>query len=123
MNEIINTPKLPPPRGFSHAVKAGNTVYLASQIGAGATFEAQIDTALEHLILALGGAGGGPAHLVSLQRFVTDVQEYRDATPALGPVWRKHFGGHYPAMGLFGVPGLAVPEAKVEVMGIAVIDS
>ena len=38
-------------------------------------------------------------------------------------MWRKHFDRHYPAMGLFGVTGLAVPEAMVELMGIAVVGS
>ncbi len=36
-------------------------------------------------------------------------------------MWRTRFGRHYPAMGLFGVTGLAVPEAVVELMGIAVV--
>ena len=61
--------------------------------------------------------------LVSLQIFVTDVDEYRASQRELGEVWRKHFGRHYPAMGLFGVTGLAVPEAMVELMGIAVLSS
>ena len=35
MNRIVNPPELPKPSGFSHAVVAGNTVYLAGQIGDG----------------------------------------------------------------------------------------
>jgi enamine deaminase RidA (YjgF/YER057c/UK114 family) len=120
MNEIFNAPELPPPRGFSHAVRAGNAIYLAGQIGDGETFEEQFDGALGNLVKALEGAGGGPDDLVSLQVFVTDVAEYREALPSLGSLWRKHFGRRYPAMGLFGVTALALPEAKVEVMGIAV---
>jgi enamine deaminase RidA (YjgF/YER057c/UK114 family) len=121
MNRIVNPPTLPPPRGFSHAVVAGNTIYLAGQIGAGETFAEQFDGAADNLIRAIQGAGGTPDHLVWLQVFVTDVNEYRESAAELGPVWRKHFGRRYPAMGLFGVTGLAVPEAKVELMGIAVI--
>jgi enamine deaminase RidA (YjgF/YER057c/UK114 family) len=121
MNEIFNSPELPPPRGFSHAVRAGNTVYLAGQIGNGETFAEQFDDAGGNLVKALTAAGGKPDDLVSLHVFVTDVAEYRNAAAELGPVWRKHFGRRYPAMGLFGVTGLAVPEAKVELMGIAVI--
>jgi enamine deaminase RidA (YjgF/YER057c/UK114 family) len=122
MSEIFNPPTLPAPRGFSHAVRTGNTVYLAGQIGAGETFAEQFDNSLENLISALTAAGGEPAHLVSLQVFVTDVAEYRASARELTPVWRKHFGRHYPAMGLFGVTALVDPAAKVEVMGIAVID-
>ena len=35
--------------------------------------------------------------------------------------WRKHFGRHYPAMGLFGVTELFEPDALVELMGVAVL--
>jgi enamine deaminase RidA (YjgF/YER057c/UK114 family) len=120
MNEVINSPELPEPRGYSHAVKAGNTIYLAGQIGAGTTLAEQFDGAAAHLITALKAAGGIPDDLVTLQVFVTDVPEYRASQQQLGEVWRKHFGRRYPAMGLFGVTELAVPEAKVELMGIAV---
>ncbi len=121
MNEIVNSPELPEPRGFSHAVKAGNTVYLAGQIGDGDTLAEQFDDAAANRIKALKAAGGTPDDLVTLQVFVTAVQEYRDSQMALGRAWRKHFGRRYPAMGLFGVTELAVPEAKVELMGVAVI--
>jgi enamine deaminase RidA (YjgF/YER057c/UK114 family) len=123
VSEIINAPELPEPRGFSHAVKAGHTVYLAGQIGDGDTFAEQFDNAAGNLITALRAAGGAPDDLVSLQIFVTDVPAYRDAQLQLGRVWRKHFGRHYPAMGLFGVTELAVPTAHVELMGIAVVDA
>ena len=47
---------------------------------------------------------------------------YRASLSELGQAWRRHFGRRYPAMGLFGVTELAVPDAKVELMGIAVLD-
>ena len=122
-SEIINAPELPAPRGFSHAVRAGDTVYLAGQIGEGATLAEQFDAAAAALITALRAAGGTPQDLVSLQIFVTSVDDYRTSQHELGEVWRKHFDRHYPAMGLFGVTGLAVPEAMVELMGIAVVGS
>jgi enamine deaminase RidA (YjgF/YER057c/UK114 family) len=119
---IVNPPELPDPRGFSHAVIAGATVYLAGQIGTGDTLAEQFESAAANLITALTAAGGNPDDLVTLQIFVTDVGEYRDSLMPLGRAWRKHFGRHYPAMGLFGVTALAVPEAKVELMGIAHIE-
>jgi enamine deaminase RidA (YjgF/YER057c/UK114 family) len=121
MNEIINPKELSEPRGFSHAVKAGSTVYLAGQIGEGETLAEQFDGAARKLITALKAAGGNAEDLVSLQVFVTDVAEYRDSLRPLGRAWRKHFGRHYPAMGLFGVTELVDPAAKVELMGIAVL--
>ena len=121
MNEIINPSELAAPRGFSHAVRAGETVYLAGQIGAGVTLAEQFDEALSALCTALRAAGGEPQDVVSMQLFVTDVEAYRSARRELGAAWRKHFGSHYPAMGLFGVTALAEPQAQVEVMGVAVI--
>ena len=53
MNEIINSDELPAPKGFSHAVRAGNTVYLAGQIGTGTTLVQQFDDAAKNLITAL----------------------------------------------------------------------
>ncbi len=110
----------PAPSGFSHAVVAGDAIYLAGQIGEGETIAEQFDSAAGNLLTALRAAGGKPEDLVSLQVFVTDVDEYKSELIGLGRAWRKHFGRHYPAMGLFGVSALFEPTAKVELMGIAV---
>jgi len=129
VNERINAPELPAPVGFSHAVKAGSTVYLAGQVAqaadgavTGETIAEQFDQAAANLITALRAAGGEPSDLVSLQVFVTAVAEYKASLRELGDVWRRHFGRHYPAMGLFGVTELFDPAAKVELMGVAVIE-
>jgi enamine deaminase RidA (YjgF/YER057c/UK114 family) len=121
MARIVNPPELPAPRGFSHAVVANGTVYLAGQIGAGTTLAEQFDAAAANLVVAIRAAGGEPHDLVSLQLFVTDVSEYRASQRELGEAWRKHFGRHYPAMGLFGVTELADPAAKIELMGVAAL--
>ena len=118
---VVNPPELPAPSGFSHALVAGDAVYLAGQIGAGETLVEQFDGALGNLVVALRAAGGDVGDLVSLQLFVTDVAAYRSSLEGLGRVWRKHFGRHYPAMGLFGVAELLDPAAMVEAMGIAVL--
>ena len=121
-HRIVNPPELGAPSGFSHAVVAdGRTVHLAGQLGEGPTLVEQFDAAAARLVTALRAAGGQPEDLVSLQVFVTDVTAYREALPALGPVWRARFGRHYPAMGLFGVRELFEPEAQVELMGVAVL--
>jgi enamine deaminase RidA (YjgF/YER057c/UK114 family) len=121
MKRIVNAAELPTPSGFSHAVVSGDTVYLAGQIGEGEALAEQFDRAMANLLTALRAAGGEPGDLVSLQVFVTDVAAYKDALAELGRIWRKHFGRHYPAMGLFGVTELFDPAAKVELMGIAEI--
>ena len=128
MIEIVNSPELAAPVGFSHAVVADRVVYLGGQIAAtpdgavtGDTIAEQFDLAAANLMTALRAAGGGPDDLVTLQVFVTSVSEYKAALPELGRVWRKHFGRHYPAMGLFGVTELFEPEAKLELMGVAIL--
>jgi enamine deaminase RidA (YjgF/YER057c/UK114 family) len=53
--------------------------------------------------------------------FTTAIDEYRRSRPELGPVYRRHFGRHFPAMALIGVTELVEPAAKVEVVTTAVI--
>jgi enamine deaminase RidA (YjgF/YER057c/UK114 family) len=118
---IVNPPELPEPVGFSHAVVAGGAVYLAGQIGEGDTIAEQFDSAAGKLVTALRAAGGEPDRIVSLVVYVTDVGEYRDSLSELGAVWRRHFGRRYPAMALVGVAALFEPDAKVELMGVAVL--
>jgi enamine deaminase RidA (YjgF/YER057c/UK114 family) len=121
-HRIVNPPELGEPSGFSHAVVAdGRTVHLAGQLGAGATLVEQFDDAARRLVIALRAAGGEPEDLVSLQVFVTDVEAYKAALPAIGKAWREHFGRYFPAMGLFGVRELFDPGAQVELMGVAVL--
>jgi enamine deaminase RidA (YjgF/YER057c/UK114 family) len=122
-HRIVNPRELAPPRGYAHAVVAapGRTVYLGGQTGVGDTIADQFDSAATSLLTALRAAGGGPDDLVSLVVYATDVDEYRAATQELGEVWRRHFGRRYPAMALLGVSALADPEARVELMGVAVV--
>jgi enamine deaminase RidA (YjgF/YER057c/UK114 family) len=118
---IVNPPELPDPVGFSHAVVAGGAIYLAGQIGEGGSLVEQFDSAAERLVTALRAAGGQPDQLASLVVYVTDMNEYRASLSDLGAVWRRHFGRRYPAMALVGVAALVEPDAKVELMGVAVL--
>lgn len=129
-NRVVNSPALAEPVGFAHAVVAGpgRTVYLGGQTAqgrdgaiAGEGLVAQFDRAAANLCEALRAAGGASGDLVSLQVFVTDAGAYRAARAELGPVWRRHFGRHYPAMALLEVGALADPDAAVELMGVAVV--
>jgi enamine deaminase RidA (YjgF/YER057c/UK114 family) len=122
-HRIVNPPELGEPSGFAHAVVAapGRTVYLGGQTGTGDTVAAQFDTAAASLVTALRAAGGEPDDIVSLVIYTTDVDEYRAAMEELGGVWRRHFGRRYPAMALVGVSALADPDARIELMGVAVV--
>jgi enamine deaminase RidA (YjgF/YER057c/UK114 family) len=129
-HRIVNPETLPAPKGFAHAVVAaqGRTVYLGGQTAqrpdgniGGTTIVEQYDQAAANVVEALRAAGGTPQHLVSMQIFVTDADEYRRSLRALGEVHRRHFGAHYPATALFEVKGLFDPAATVELMCIAVV--
>ena len=129
-HRIVTAPGLAEPVGYAHAVVAapGRTVYLGGQIaqdadGAvrGETIAEQFDLAAANVVAALAAAGGRPDDLVSLLVVVTDVAEYRGSLRELGVVWRRHFGSRYPAMALVGVSDLFEPEARVELVGVAVI--
>lgn len=129
-HEILNPPTLAAPVGFSHAVMAasGRTVYLGGQTAhdasgkiVGTSIPEQFTQAAANVVAALEAAGGSPGHLVSMQIFVTDVTEYRDSLSELASAYRSHFGRHYPAVALMEVNGLFDPDAKVELVCIAVI--
>jgi enamine deaminase RidA (YjgF/YER057c/UK114 family) len=128
-HEIVIAPGLAPPTGYAHAVVAapGRAVFLGGQtaLGAdgairGATLVEQFDVAAGNVVAALEAAGCTAEDLVSLQIFVTDVDEYRGALAELGAIWRRHFGRRYPAAGLFGVTRLFDADARVELMAVAV---
>lgn len=124
-HRLVNPSSLPVPAGYSYAVVAapGQLVFLAGQTGAeaGPALVDQFDRACANVLTALTAAGAQPEHLVWLQIFVTDVATYRVSLEPIGAAWRRHFGRHYPAMGLFEVRSLFDPAAKVELMGLAVI--
>ena len=124
---IVNPDALAKPTGFSHAVVAGRTIYLAGQTAqrsdgtiAGETMAQQYDQAAANVVTALRAAGGEPSQLVSMQIFVTDVTEYRRLSKEVGEAYRRHFGRHYPAMALLEVRRLFEPAAEVELMCVAV---
>jgi enamine deaminase RidA (YjgF/YER057c/UK114 family) len=127
---ILNPAWLPPAIGFAHVVvpTSGLLVFLGGQTGhrpdgglAGGSMLEQVDQACANVIEALAAAGASPEHLVSVQIFVTDADEYRSRLDEIGGVWRRHFGRHYPALALLEVKGLFDPAAKVEIMGVAVV--
>ncbi len=129
-HQIVNPDELAPAIGYSHAVVArpGRTIYLAGQIAfdtelniVGETWTEQFDMALGNLVTALRAAGGEPEHITWMQIFTSDVPAYRAARSELGPIYRRHMGQHYPAMGLYGVTELADIGAQVEITAIAVV--
>jgi enamine deaminase RidA (YjgF/YER057c/UK114 family) len=128
--ERINPGELAGPSGFSHAVSApaGRQVFLAGQLGMDRDGRvvpggvvAQFEQALSNLLVALAAAGGHPSDLASLTIYLTDVEEYQARAKEIGAVWRRLAGPDYPAMAGVGVTKLWLPDALVEIQGIAVV--
>jgi enamine deaminase RidA (YjgF/YER057c/UK114 family) len=127
-NLPVNPPSLPVPRGYAHGTLSGNTLYLAGQtaldgdgrVVAGGIVE-QFRQALHTLLAVVRGVGGEPADLVSLTIYLTDVADYQAHGPEIGRAWRELVGSGYPAMAAIGCTRLWQPEAKIEILGIAVI--
>ncbi len=128
---VVDPPALAPPVGFAHgiATRGGRILWLAGQNGMDADgrivapgdLVAQTDLALANILAVVDAAGGRPEDVVKLHFYVADLDAYRNHRRALGAVWRKHFGKHYPAMMLLGVTGFFEPDAVIEVDGYAVL--
>lgn len=128
--EWVNPSTLAKPSGFSHAVLASGSrlVFLAGQTAldrsghiVGATVAEQFELALGNLLTALRAAGGQPQHLTSLTIYALDLEAYRAQAGAIGQIWRRLAGSHYPAVAGVGVARLWDAEALVEVQGMAVL--
>jgi enamine deaminase RidA (YjgF/YER057c/UK114 family) len=125
----VNPETLPPPTGYSYATVAapGTVVYLGGQTGHrpdGSIPEdlvEQFDQAAANVADVVRAAGGSPEHLVRIEIYVTDLASYRRSLAPIGQAYRRHFGRHYPAMALMGVPELFDPRAKVELVVTAVV--
>jgi reactive intermediate/imine deaminase len=106
---------------FSGGVFAGNTLYLAGEIGTDAnnkvpdTPEAEAKAVLDKVQTRLKSAGLTMDDLVSVQIFCSDVKHYA----AFNQVYRTYFNREYPARAFIGSGGLLF-GARFEVQGIAV---
>jgi len=131
MTKIINPKSFPKPRGYSNGVivpSGGRTLHVSGQVAwdkdgriVSPDFAVQFLQALDNVIAVVREAGGGTEHLVKLLAFVTDLDQYRAAMPAIGEGWRARLGKYYPAMSLVKVAGLLEPGALVEIEGVAVL--
>jgi enamine deaminase RidA (YjgF/YER057c/UK114 family) len=128
-HQVIMPSHFPKPRGYSNGIVAtGRLLYVAGQIAwdkdariVSPDFATQFLQALDNVIAVVREAGGATEHLVKRLAFVTDLDAYRAATPAIGEGWRSRMGKYYPAMSLVKVAGLLEPGALVEIEGVAML--
>jgi enamine deaminase RidA (YjgF/YER057c/UK114 family) len=128
MSRAINPEGWARPVGYSHGMLAtGRVLAVAGQVGAdreGRLAEglvAQFDQALGNVAEVVGAGGGKIDDVVSMTIYVLDRAAYLAARPALGEVWRRRAGRHYPAIALVEVRGLVAEGALVELQALAVL--
>lgn len=127
--KIVQPETFPKPRGYSNGIVAEGTVLaIAGQIGWNERGEFDSDElvpqflqALDNVLAVVRAAGGEPTSLISMTIFVTDLDAYRNAGPALGEGWKSRMGRHFPTMALLGISGLVEKRAKVEITALAVL--
>lgn len=128
-DEVV-VPTWPKPKGYANGrIGRGRPLQVAGQIGwdETGTFVAgglvpQFGKALANVVEIVRAAGGEATDIASMTVYVTDIDAYRSAGAALGPVWREHMGRHYPAMALVAVSALVEREAVVEIQAVAYIE-
>lgn len=123
--EFISPKGLFEPMGWSHAIKTGNTIYLAGMVGfdehrkvVAGGFEAQTVKTFENIKLVLEAAGASLKDVVKITVYVTDIKnivKFRE-------IRARYFSPPMPASTGIEVSRLILPELLIEIEAIAVID-
>ena len=113
------------PMGWSHAIKAGNTIYLAGMVGLDEQrkvveggFEAQTIKTFENLKIILKEAGASMEDVVKLNIYVTDmanIVKFRE-------IRARYFNPPMPAATGVEVSKLIMPDLLIEIEAIAVVN-
>jgi len=124
--KIVAPPSIHKTVGYSHAVQAGDTLYVAGQVALDAegslvgegSIDAQVAQVWQNLQAVLAYAGGSVEDIVKITVFTTDIAHRPAIAAARDAVFPN---GRYPASTFLVVQSLARPELLVEIEAIAVI--
>lgn len=125
MKKIIQTDKAPAAIGtYSQAVQVGNTVYISGQIPlnpktmklANADFKQQVTQVFENLKAIAIAAGGDLSHIVKLQVFLQDMNQFA----IVNEIMATYFKEPYPARAVVEVSRLP-KDVGVEMDAIMVV--
>jgi len=113
--------------GYSRAVRAGNTIFVAGTAAAGPDGKtiapgdayAQTKDVLGRIDRAVRELGGTMRDIVRTRIFVTDISRWEEIGRAHGEV----FGEIRPATSIVEVRRLIDPEMLVEIEAVAVVES
>lgn len=105
----------------------GRTIWVAGQIGwdvAGnfaPDLPGQTEQALSNVIAVLAEADAGPQHIVRLNWFLTDIEDYENNLAAIGAAYGRTVGRHFPVMTVVQIVRLVERRALIEIEAVAVL--
>ena len=125
-HEILKLRSVHPTKGYSHAAKAGNTLYIAGQVAQDVNgntvgkgdFETQVRQVYENLKSIVEEAGGTLQNIVKKTTYLTHysyIDTYRS-------VRNEYFPEPCPPNTLLIIDSLALPEYMIEIEAVAVLD-
>lgn len=111
------------PKGYSNGIVAsGRMVFVAGQVGWDKEevfrtddLVGQVHQALTNIVAILAEAGASPAHIVRMNWYLADKDEYNARLAEIGAVYRELIGRHFPAMTALQVAGFVEKGAKIEI--------
>ena len=124
--EVIAPDNVFKARGYSHAFKVGNTIYVAGQapfdqeskLVSKGDIVGQTEQTYENLKCVLEAAGATLADIVKLTWYLRNL----DDLPKTADVFRKYFQRPYAPGTALEVSRLADPDQLIEVDAIAVVE-
>jgi len=129
MHKILQPEGWANPKGYSNGVSArGRIIHVGGQIGWNSQsvfetddFAAQVRQTLENIVAVLKVDGAEPHHIVSMNWYFLDKQEYMNNQREIGKAYRDVIGRHFPAMAAFQVGALVEDRARIEIQATAVV--
>lgn len=110
---------------YSPAVKAGNFIYVAGQVGRNEKLEVvegtehQFVQAFENLKKVISAAGAAMEDIIELVTYFTDMRDL----PLFIKVKDRYITGNYPAWTAIGTSALAMPGLLLEIKCVAFVQS
>jgi enamine deaminase RidA (YjgF/YER057c/UK114 family) len=123
MMQMFNPAGWKRPKGYSNAISAsGRMVFVAGQVGwdSNEIFQTedlvgQIRQSLTNIVAILAEAGAKPEHIVRMNWYLEDKEEYNARLNEIGEVYRDLIGRHFPVMTALQVAGFVEVGAKIEI--------
>ena len=123
MMQMLNPTGWTRPKGYSNGVTAaGRMLFVAGQVGwdSKEIFQTndlvgQVRQSLTNIVAILAEAGAKPEHIVRMNWYLEDKDEYNARLGEIGEVYRELIGRHFPAMTALQVAGFVEHGAKIEI--------